>query len=115
MHSDMVRSAEECVVKLRGDLTVEHAHEMKSVFLEALQSNERVVVELEGITDVDLSFLQLLCSAHRTSMRLNKSLTLLSEQSDIFRQAVRDAGFSRILGCHEDPQKACLWIGGWES
>lgn len=115
MQADMVRSTEACIVRLRGNLTVEHAQELKHVLLDALQDSERIVIELEGITDVDLSFLQLLCSAHRTSMKLGRELTLFGDRSEIFKMAVSDAGFPRILGCHEDPDRGCLWIGGLES
>lgn len=115
MHVDMVHSAEAYVLKLKGNLTIERAHELKQALLEALRNNDRIAIDLEGITDVDLSCLQLLCSAHRTSLRLGKQLTLHGEQSEIFKMAVRDAGFPRILGCHEDPERGCLWIGGSES
>ena len=115
MQVDVVRSTESCIVRLRGNLTVEHAHELKQSILDALQGNERIVIELEGVTDVDLSFLQLLCAAHKTSMRLGKELTLFGDRSETFKLAVSDAGFPRILGCHEDPDRGCLWIGGLES
>jgi len=115
MHVDMVHSAEACVLRLKGSLTIERAHELKQTLLEALRSNERIVLELEGVTEIDLSCLQLLCSAHRTSLRLDRQLTLHGERSEALRMAVRDAGFPRILGCHENPDRGCLWTGGWES
>ncbi len=38
----------------------------------------------EAVTEIDLSCLQLLCSAHRTALSLNKNLTLNCQESEAF-------------------------------
>jgi anti-anti-sigma regulatory factor len=115
MDVEMMRSAETGVLRLKGSWTIERAHELKQALVEALKGDEPVIVDLEGLAEADLSCLQLLCAAHRTSLRLGKHSALNQEQSGAFKRVVRDAGFARTLGCHGDPQTGCLWVGGWES
>jgi ABC-type transporter Mla MlaB component len=115
MDVEMVQSAETGVLRLKGSWTIERAHELKQALVEALKGDDPFVIDLKGLAEADLSCLQLLCSAHRTSLRLGKQLELNQEKSGAFKRVVRDAGFVRTLGCHQDPHKSCLWVGGWES
>ena len=115
MDVEMTRSAETNVLKLKGSWTIERANELKRVLLEILNSCERMVIDLEGIADLDLSSMQLFCSAHRTSLREGKHLALHEKKSETFKRMACDAGFVRTIGCHKDPYKNCLWIGDWKS
>jgi anti-anti-sigma factor len=113
MDVEMARSADTNVLKLEGSLTIERANELKRALLDALNSCGRIVIDLEGLTDLDLSTVQLFCSAHRTSLKDGKHLALHERKSQSLKQMVRDAGLVRTLGCHKDPNKKCLWIGDW--
>ncbi|MGA2732507.1 MAG: STAS domain-containing protein [Syntrophobacteraceae bacterium] len=115
MDVETIRSAETIVLKLKGSWTVERANELKGALLEALNSGERIVIESEGLAELDLSSMQLFCSAHRKSLRLGKHLAFDEKKSQAFKRLVCDAGFMRTTGCHKDPHKSCLWIGGWNS
>ena len=112
---DIVESPETRVLRLEGNWTVERAHELKRVLLEVLKSGHGVVIELEELVEADLSCLQLLCSAHLTSLRLGKHFALHEKKSETFKRMACDAGFVRTIGCHKDPYKNCLWIGDWKS
>jgi anti-anti-sigma regulatory factor len=115
MHVEMAHSAETGAVELKGSWTIERAHQLNQTLIEALQAAEAVSVDVASLSEADLSCLQLLCAAHRTSLNLKKPFKLTRERSATFRQVVHDAGFVRTLGCHQDPSKSCLWVGGWES
>jgi anti-anti-sigma regulatory factor len=115
MDVEMTRSAETNVLKLKGSWTIERANELKCVLLEILNGCERIVIEPEGLTELDLSTVQLFCSAHRTSLRLGKRFVIHEQKSEAFKRLARDAGLLRSLGCHKDPRESCLWTGGWES
>ena len=60
------------IVRLTGDLTISRADEMRSALLESLKGAEHIEIDLSSVEDADLSCLQLLCSAHRTSKHLGK-------------------------------------------
>ncbi len=115
MDVEMTRSAETNVLKLNGSWTIERANELKLALLEILNSCERMIIDLEGLTEVDLSSMQLFCSAHRTSLRDGKHLSFHEKKSEAFERLAHEAGFVRALGCHKDPNKECLWIGDWKS
>lgn len=115
MAVEMTRSGGTDVLKLKGSWTIERANELKRVLLEMLNSCEHMSIDLEELTDVDLSTMQLICSAHRTSLRDGKQLALHERKSQSLKQVVHEAGFVRTLGCHKDPTKKCLWIGDWKS
>jgi anti-anti-sigma factor len=115
MGIEVVQSAETAVLRLKGSWTIERANELKHALMDALKGGDQIIIELEELMEVDLSSLQLLCSAHRTSLKLGKRMALHERQSEPFSRVVREAGFGRTLGCHKDPQKSCLWIGGWQS
>jgi anti-anti-sigma regulatory factor len=114
MGLDMEKTDDIQFLALKGALTIEYATELKSVLLEAIYMKDHLVLSLEEVTEVDLSGLQILCSAHRTSLEQHKQLTLQGARPGSFQQAVKDAGFIRSVGCHKDPHQKCLWVGGLE-
>jgi anti-anti-sigma regulatory factor len=99
----------ERTLRLTGDLTISRADEMKSALLESLKGAERIEIDLSSVEDADLSCLQLLCSAHRTSKHLGKFFRLCDNAADAFKQAVRSAGYARSSGCVLDADNQCLW------
>lgn len=113
MDAELDRTAEGSVLKLKGSWTVERARELKRALLDALNSGERIIIESQGITELDLSAMQLLCSAHRMSLRLGKHLSLHEQKSKPLKRMARDLGFARARGCHRAPLENCLWTGGW--
>jgi len=98
------------IVMLSGDLTLPYAEELKGVFLKALVETDDVSVGFENVQEVDLSCLQLLCSAHRSAVRLKKSITFNTALPQAFKEAADAAGFTRLKGCKLDCDKSCLWM-----
>ncbi len=98
------------LVTLEGDLTLPHAEEMKKTFLKALVEADVVSISFDNVQDVDLSCLQLLCSVHRSAVRLKKQVRFDDNPPDIFKAAADAAGYSRLKGCKLDCEKSCLWI-----
>jgi anti-anti-sigma factor len=103
------QTGETAVVRLQGECTVEHATHFYSALVNALGSADRVVLNFEGVTAVDVSCLQLICSAHRTVLGSEKHLSFDANQPEVFTKKVLEAGYYRTVGCHNDPLKECLW------
>lgn len=95
---------------LGGSLTVSHSAQLKSVLMQGLEQSETVVISFENVDDIDLATIQLLCSAHRMSVKLNKRLLFGGSVPDQFVQAVDRSGFRRHIGCALDSQKNCIWV-----
>jgi ABC-type transporter Mla MlaB component len=100
-------------VSFTGNLTVEHAAELKTVLIASLNLADRLCVVFDNVTEVDISFLQLLCSAHRTAVKNNKILWLDSQRPEPLRLAMQEAGFVRQEGCVLDVHQTCIWKEGW--
>jgi len=100
------------VLTFSGELTVEHVGEMRTALIQALTDVDRVEIDFSGVTEVDLFCLQLLCSVHRTSLRLNKRVNFIGSQPAKFRETLEEAGYSRVTGCGLDREHSCFWIVG---
>ena len=102
------------VLKFSGDLTIENTRELRQLLLAALDNLEEITLAFEDVTAVDLSFVQLLCAAHRTAVRADKIFQVAGSRPEILKAAVRETGFIRESGCVLDSQGSCLWKEGWE-
>jgi ABC-type transporter Mla MlaB component len=98
------------VLTVSGALTVKHAKALKAAFLEAVRNATSVEVEVENIDDLDVTFVQLVCSAHRMAADLNKQMTITGLEQERFSQMLGRFGFFRHIGCHESARKSCLWL-----
>jgi anti-anti-sigma regulatory factor len=109
MHKTQQPVDERGLVVFEGDLTLIQAEEMKQRLLRALTAGDAVTIRFGSVGDLDLSCLQLLCSAHRSAKRLGKPLCIDGEIPSPLREAADAGGFSRVMGCKYDNEKTCLW------
>jgi anti-anti-sigma factor len=112
MNSEKESPDEGHIVTLTGELTIAGAEALKTKLSESLQEFADLRIRLEDVSAVDLSCLQLLCSAHRTAAALGKALALEGEIPPLLRQAMKLAGFTRRKGCSFSPHTNCLGCGG---
>ncbi len=102
------------VIKITGNLTIENIQEIYQLLTAAIDNTQKVSLIFENVTAVDLSFVQLLCAAHRTAVNAGKSTTLSSLCPEGLKTTVRELGFIQEQGCVLDSQCSCLWKEGWE-
>lgn len=112
MEYQIETSGETEILKLSGELTIQFAAKLHQVLLKVINHAKAIYIKLENVIDVDISCMQLLCSAHKTALESNKSLTLDSKSAEIFNQRLKEAGFGRTRGCSIKTETSCLWIGG---
>lgn len=98
------------VITLDGDLTLQNAEELRSLFVKALVEADLVAVRFGDVREADLSLLQLLCSAHRSAVRLKKQVRLEGAFPKVFLDRADAAGFTRLKGCKPENKKSCFWI-----
>ena len=106
------QSGHRVVLTFSGELTVTHALALKAELLGALQGASAVEVAVEQVSAIDISFPQLLCSAHRTAAGMKKQMTITGAEQERFGAMLRSAGFTRHIGCQESTRKSCLWLQG---
>ena len=79
-------------VKMAGPLTIEHATELSSCISNLPGGSEVFNVDLDEVTDIDLSCIQLLCSANSSFEKSRKRFILKSVQRKIITHALDEAG-----------------------
>ncbi|WP_029917333.1 STAS domain-containing protein [Pelobacter seleniigenes] len=100
------------VVSLEGEATVENLDQVKEALLAALLNHDQVLVNCDRLESIDIFFIQLLCSAHRTAVAQEKKFALLDSLPSSLRDTVKVAGFIRQHGCRSGSggDRYCLWI-----
>lgn len=81
------------IVRLRGELNVTSATELKGVLLGALAEGRELQVDLEAAEAIDISIMQLLWATGRAAERRGTGFAVRA--SEAVALAARDAGFER--------------------
>ena len=68
-----------------------------------------MLVHLENVREMDIAFLQLLCSAHRTAADEKKFFTIDGDR-ELFLALLSKSGFQRHIGCRDNDRYPCLWL-----
>ena len=98
-------------LKIEGEATIEQALSLRQALLAGLDQYDELQVDCAQTTAVDVFTVQLLCSAHRSSVVWNKLLTFHGQPSAAVAEGIRSVGFARHQGCNLCPQGVrCLWL-----
>ncbi len=98
------------LLKLVGDATIEQAEQLHQSLLAALKGNDHLQVDCSQTSSLDLYAIQLLCSAHRSSVAWKKTLTFHGTPTEPIKRAINKTGFRREYGCPLCPTDViCLW------
>ena len=100
---------------IRGELTLDSVNRLKTSLSDLLSGYRSIEVEFRDFSHIDLSGLQILCSAHKSAVKQGKSLILTGELPEAVKTLARDAGFYRHKGCVHDPRNRCLRLLSKES
>lgn len=99
------------ILKIQGAATVEAAQELQQALLDGLRSCEELRLDCSAVSEIDFFAVQLICSAHRTSVVWNKSLVFHGEPSAAVKTGIRASGFYRHTGCSLCPDGVrCMWL-----
>ncbi len=97
-------------LKLSGDLTIQEAGEFRTILLGSLEKADSLSINVESVTAAELPCLQLLCSAHKTSIKQAKTLALDGHWPEPFFGAVRESGFAYRTGCSLQIKGKCIFL-----
>lgn len=102
------------VLTLAGELNINNSGQLRDALLSSLKSVDSLVLDVTETTEIDLTGLQLLCSAHRSSIVSNKKLTIKGYKGGIVQEVADEAGFSNNKCDFREKNSYCLWGGGVE-
>ena len=97
----------EATVELRGEGHMEHAGDLRSTLLNALENNRKLKIEASPETTLGLPIMQLLCSAHRMAHQLGCSIEVEPTSIDVLQDSVKRAGFCGTQG--RGGPAGCVW------
>jgi len=108
MYCSLEQSEETATLTITGSMTIEDAADLKTALTTLLAGSSLSEVDLSAVDAIDLSCLQVLCSAHRAAVHSGKKLAL-SRAADSLITCLEDAGFPRQSGCLQQDGVPCLW------
>jgi len=98
-------------VLISGSLTVEHAAEVRTALHSAFKKKSKsIVLSLGQVNKADLTFFQVVCSAHKTATTAGKNFSVEQFQQEPLVRAHRSMGFTRRVGCALDKTKSCVFM-----
>jgi len=96
-------------LKVSGNLRIEHAAEAREQLLAALERLPSLVVDLSGVETADISFVQLMCAAHREAFARGQEIRVDSDLPDCIREAMERACYHNRFGCIPEAVGSCVW------
>lgn len=110
----VILEKDKAYIRFDGELTIHNVAALRDGLLQALGQNDRIEIDLEGVTAMDLAGLQMLCSAHRSALAQGKTLSLNNRLVPVLPQAREAAGFVLNQSCRDNPTADCFWVGGMQ-
>ena len=95
---------------LTGELTLHRAAEIKTGIVKAIQAKGEAVFRFDEVGEIDLSLVQILCSAHRTAYEAGKTIRFEGEWPQNFVSLLAETGLDEHVGCSLDGSVECAWV-----
>ncbi|GFO65107.1 STAS domain-containing protein [Geomonas paludis] len=102
------RKKERTVVTLSGEMIIANVGELRQRLLQAFAAGKPVELCVAGVTGIDVTGLQLLCSCHRTSVDRGIPCTVTGH-NEALAAIAEVAGMPRLKGCVTDVDGTCFW------
>jgi anti-anti-sigma factor len=88
---------EQSVVVLDGAIGIAQAAELKQLLVQSLESGLSVRIALEGVTDLDVTAVELLWAAEREARKSGVKFALQGQAPEAVLTALSEAGFEKFL------------------
>jgi anti-anti-sigma regulatory factor len=106
---EIIESSDQIHLQVRGNISVQNAQACLEILRVFQRSEKPLLLDLNGVTTADISFLQLVCSLHRTCLKAGQSLTISGNIPDTFKTILETAGYRRPKACTQGGDNPCLW------
>lgn len=99
------------VLMMKGELTIADVGDLREAILQGFDDAHRLAIDCNEVSAIDFFALQVICSAHRTSVVRKKLLTWRGTKPAKIDEVAEKAGFSRHCGCSLCPKDInCMWL-----
>ena len=93
-------------------LTIENAADFSRIIREALETSKNVAIEFEPSVELDITGVQLLCSACKSAASCGKSFSYHGPQPKALAEIISSSGAERHAVCKHNNDSTCIWFGG---
>lgn len=93
-------------------LTIENMAEFATLIKEGLAEAKSVAVQFNANLEVDITALQVLCSAHRSAVTKGKTFVRLGEMPQSLLNLAAALGSDRHRECNYNKGNPCPWFEG---
>jgi anti-anti-sigma factor len=101
--------AGDAVVRVEGELSLRTASQLRDALMEARVAGRKTILDSSRLKDVDLTGLQLICSAHRSYQNAGAKFELASKP-EILLEVSKAAGFHILSSvCRHRRTGGCCW------
>jgi len=97
------------ILTLQGSLSGPQAEELRTHLVRGFDRVDRLIVNCEQVTSIDMGCLKLLCTAYRVSHVLKKDFALAGDRTALFRRAAKAAEYAHCPGAGQECKTGCLW------
>lgn len=107
-----VRENGEIIITSGSRLTIENAAEFTRITREALEASRNVAIEFEPDVDIDITGVQILCSACKSSAESDVTFSYHGLQPQALAEIIAMSGAERHAVCKHNNNSSCIWFGG---
>lgn len=107
-----VRENGDIIISSGDRLTIENAAEFTRIAREALESANTVAIEFEEGAAIDITGVQVLCSACKSAAQYGKIFTFHGAQPAALLEVIDACGATRHAVCKHNNDATCIWFGG---
>lgn len=109
-----VRENGEIIITSGDRLTIENAADFSRIVREALEASDNVLIEFEPEVAIDITGVQVLCSACKSAALSGKVLAYHGPQPAGLTEIITASGAERHGVCKHNNDSNCIWFGGTE-
>jgi len=95
-----------------GNLAIDTASELHQLLLEQGSLVQKTQLDLSSLNAIDLSGMQLICSACRTALENQKHFNFSGCMTPEIKKTISDSGLQRQTTCRHNADLPCIWCGG---
>ncbi len=106
---EIIESPDHVRLRVHGDVSIQNAQTCLEALRDFQSRGHQLQLDLDNVTSADISFLQLICSLHRTCLQSDRHLTISGEMPDTFKAILDAAGYQRTKACTTGGTNPCLW------
>lgn len=107
-----VRENGEIIVTSGNRLTIENAAEFSRIVLDALEASKNIAIEFEPAVEIDITAVQILCSACKSAALRGKTFSYHGPQPQALADIIVSSGAERHSACKHNNDSTCIWFGG---